>query len=255
MCRGEREWIRRSLSEYASTPCYGVEAYAGLRMRHVGHHGSSAIAVWKARSEGDDGRSTTRLLAGAHPMRNRLVITTRQLRCTAQRAGQNQKLPRFSITSSELFTAAPSPRVDNETRRCVPADQDTSMGRTDGHRRGDPTTAHGAIRWPYGEIPMATVRERGRESEGGAASCVRSLPHRPTRPAQGCGTTDIARHAARQGAQAVVRNLWRVRRRLRIRRLCWIHASELRSHRGKRSGWSEPLGRLCLRNCAFWSAS
>lgn len=80
------------------------------------------------------------LPAGAHPVRDRLVITARKLRRPTQRASQSNA-SRISITSSELFKAGLLARAVNRTRRVVPADQDKSVGRTDGHQRGDPTTA------------------------------------------------------------------------------------------------------------------
>ena len=95
----------------------------------------------------------TGLIACRNPVRDRLVITPHQLRSATQRAGQ---IERFQDLHHFLrvLQARPQARLDNTRRPGLQADQDETVGKSDGHPWGDPVTASGDSRWPpTGRIP------------------------------------------------------------------------------------------------------
>jgi hypothetical protein len=93
------------------------------------------------------------LIAGAHPVRDRLVITPDKLRCTTQRARQIKRLQDLHhflrAPQARLLDAPPMTRRPEQ-----PTGQDDTTGRSDGHPWGDPMAANGDFRSPpMGRFP------------------------------------------------------------------------------------------------------
>lgn len=99
------------------------------------------------------GQPATRRLARGNPMRDGLVITPSQLRRTTQRASQIKRLQDLHHFLRTLQRRPPG--TPRSTRRPeLPAGQDETLGRSDGHPRGEPTAVTGEFRRPpVGRFP------------------------------------------------------------------------------------------------------
>jgi hypothetical protein len=118
------------------------------------------------------------LIAGAHPMPDRLVITADQLRCRAQRTGRIERfqdLHHFlrGLQAHALQTASSRQGAG----RCRPVrtkpwgDPMATMGRSDGRQWGHSVAA-------YGEIPMAAVSCAVKWSGEKWSAATRDAPNR-----------------------------------------------------------------------------